>query len=167
MRPAAGFAIAAGVAALSVFWLQGRAPVAAPTLAQADTGATGTAAAVEVVAPAAAIGGPATEVVVAGNLGAAARAAGSGEPESYVVPMPTDRPGMAAPAQLANYVVAHSEYSTPLSRRSLLSALVAADGMPSGGEAGAQGAATVEAPALPEDADASTAEAPAVAEPVK
>jgi hypothetical protein len=71
----------------------------------------------------------AAEVVVAGNGYPAPveRGAGSGEPESYVVPLPTERRGVAPPAQLANYVVAHSEYSAPLSRRSLLSALVAAD----------------------------------------
>ncbi|MFT3905743.1 MAG: sigma-E factor negative regulatory protein [Steroidobacteraceae bacterium] len=34
---------------------------------------------------------------------------------------------VALPAQLANYVVAHSEYSSPLARRGLLSALVSSD----------------------------------------
>lgn len=151
VRPAAGFAIAAGVAALSVFWLQGRAPQSTPAVAAAGAGAAGTE---EIVAPAAAIRGPATEVVVASNVGATAAggvaaAAGSGEPESYVVPLPTDRPGMAAPAQLANYVVAHSEYSTPLSRRSLLSALVAGDGV------------AVEPGAVPADVAAADAGLPA------
>lgn len=148
VRPAAGFAIAAGVAALSVFWLQGRAPVTAPGMAAAA--APGAANTIEVLAPAVTTGGPATEVVVANNVDAAAsaRRSGSGEPESYVVPMPTERPGMAAPAQLANYVVAHSEYSAPLSRRSLLSALVAADGVPV-----EQGAAMGEAAAVADPAD--------------
>lgn len=36
---------------------------------------------------------------------------------------------VALPAQLANYVVAHSEYSSPLARRGLLSALVSSDGV--------------------------------------
>ena len=58
------------------------------------------------------------------------RGPGSGEPESYVVPMPAGRAGGGPPAQLANYVVAHSEFSAPLSRRSLLSALVASEAAP-------------------------------------
>jgi hypothetical protein len=41
--------------------------------------------------------------------------------------MPASRLAAAPVAQLANYVVAHSEYSTPLTRRSLLSAPVAAE----------------------------------------
>ncbi len=140
-RPAAGFAIAAGVAALSVFWLQGRAPGAADALT-ADAVATpadaaqgiATASAVvpavdDVIAPPAATRGAAAEVVVAGNgyPAPAGRGVGSGEPESYVVPMPAARNGAGPPAQLANYVVAHSEFSAPLSRRSLLSALVASE----------------------------------------
>ena len=171
-RPAAGFAIAAGVAALSVFWLQGRAPVDAPGLS-ADASATpatvpaagagiaperlGEVAAPgradEVIAPPAATRGAGAEVVVAGN-GYPPAGAGNGEPESYVVPMPAGRVSGGPPAQLANYVVAHSEFSAPLSRRSLLSALVASEaaaapppdatvpvttpraGVPSTGEAG-------------------------------
>jgi sigma-E factor negative regulatory protein RseA len=145
MRPAAGFAIAASVAALSVFWLQGRGPVAVEGLS-ADAGATpaavpagaaptlpGESAAAgradEVIAPPAATRGAGAEVVVAGNgyPPANERGPGSGEPESYVVPMPAGRSSGGPPAQLANYVVAHSEFSAPLSRRSLLSALVASE----------------------------------------
>jgi negative regulator of sigma E activity len=131
MRPAAGLAIAAGVAALSVVWLQGRAPeVAQPLSAAASAappGAAVDAAVDEVIAPPAATRGADAEVVVAGNGYPAARGPGSGEPESYVVPMPAGRPAGGPPAQLANYVVAHSEFSAPLSRRSLLSALVASE----------------------------------------
>ena len=48
-------------------------------------------------------------------------------PESYVVPR-TAEPRMTVPAtELANYVVAHSEFSTPVSRRNLLSALMASE----------------------------------------
>jgi hypothetical protein len=52
----------------------------------------------------------------------------NGEPRSYVVP-PTNAAGGAsiAPAALANYVVAHSEFSGLLSRRMVLSGLVAND----------------------------------------
>jgi negative regulator of sigma E activity len=52
---------------------------------------------------------------------------GNGEPESYVVPPAGSGGQLAPPAELANYVVAHSAYSTPLMRRNLLSALVSGD----------------------------------------
>ncbi len=48
----------------------------------------------------------------------------SGEPRSYVTPVNQSAPGVGLQTQLADYMVAHSEYSTPLMRRSLLSALV-------------------------------------------
>lgn len=57
----------------------------------------------------------------------AAAAAGTSEPLSYVVPMNLGSSSQALPASLANYVVAHSEYSSPLARRGLISALVASD----------------------------------------
>jgi len=48
-------------------------------------------------------------------------------PASYVVPR-TVESRMTVPAtELANYVVAHSEFSTPVSRRNLLSALMASE----------------------------------------
>jgi sigma-E factor negative regulatory protein RseA len=51
----------------------------------------------------------------------------SREPASYVVPPVSSDGRLAPPAQLASYVVAHSEYSSPLVRRNLLSALVSSD----------------------------------------
>jgi hypothetical protein len=57
----------------------------------------------------------------------AARTPSNGEPDVYVTPVPSASPGIAPPARLANYVVAHSEYSGPLSRRMALLGLVAAD----------------------------------------
>jgi hypothetical protein len=72
---------------------------------------------------------------VAGTSGVLAQApVTGGAPESYVVPAPAESRSFVPPAQLANYVVAHSEFTTPLNRRNLLSALVA-------GESGTQGAA--------------------------
>jgi hypothetical protein len=53
----------------------------------------------------------------------------SGEPASYVVPPAGSATGLAVPASLADYVVAHSEVSSPLVRRSLLSALVATESL--------------------------------------
>ncbi|MCU0761054.1 MAG: sigma-E factor negative regulatory protein [Steroidobacteraceae bacterium] len=152
-RPAAGFAIAAGVAALSVFALRARAPEATPAAAAVVVPARDA----EMVAPAAPVslrGAAAAEVVVAGGAAypaAADRGPGSGEPESYVVPIPAERRGAAPPAQLANYVVAHSEYSGPLSRRSLLSALVAADATVTPAEAGPRQTADTPPEAAPAD----------------
>ena len=60
--------------------------------------------------------------------GAAAPATiSNGEPDRYVMPQPSTQTSIAPPARLANYVVAHSEYSGPLSRRLALLGLVATD----------------------------------------
>ncbi len=52
---------------------------------------------------------------------------GSSEPASYIVPPGSGTSLRPVPAALANYVVAHSEYSSPLARRGLLSSLVSSD----------------------------------------
>jgi hypothetical protein len=126
-RPLAATGIAAGVAALSLLWLQ-RAPGGeqpAQVLTAAGPSSAAGAAAVEVVTPAPALVasnavGPETEVVLAPAL--------SGEPESYVVPaLPASTARPLSSAQLANFVVAHSEFSGSLARRSVLSALVAGE----------------------------------------
>jgi hypothetical protein len=49
----------------------------------------------------------------------------TGEPASYVTPPVSRGVGVIPPAQLASYVVAHSEYSSPLGRRNVLTGLVA------------------------------------------
>jgi len=93
-RGLAGAAVAAGVAAVSILWLQGgvtsgagalvaRAPV--PVAPAAETRAT------------------------------------------YVVPRAAEARMTVPATELANYVVAHSEFSTPVSRRNLLSALMASE----------------------------------------
>ena len=51
----------------------------------------------------------------------------SREPLSYIVPPAGGSASAALPASLANYVVAHSEYSSPLVRSGLISSLVAGD----------------------------------------
>jgi hypothetical protein len=48
-------------------------------------------------------------------------------PESYVVPAIVERTPIVPSAELANYVVAHSEFSAPVNRRNMLSALVASE----------------------------------------
>lgn len=128
LKPLAGAGIAATVAGLALLGLSSR-PGASPVQPQ------DTAALAEIVIPAS--GAPGEEVVLVAESGRAPAAptrepvrASSGEPESYVVPLPSDRRGMAAgapSAQLANFVVAHSEYSAPFARRNVLSTLLAAD----------------------------------------
>lgn len=97
LRPASGLAIAATVAAVSVFALRGR-----------DT-----------VTPAPMVAAVATQDARTEPV--------SAEPESYVVPAVNESPGFVVPARLATYVVAHSEVSTPLSRRNLLTSLIASE----------------------------------------
>ena len=55
---------------------------------------------------------------------AALRRSGNGEPVSYVTPVSMASGNTALRTELADLIVAHSEYSTPLMRRNLLSALV-------------------------------------------
>jgi negative regulator of sigma E activity len=137
-QPLLGAGIAAGVAALSIVWLQGRVGEQAPGLsAQADEIVLGDP---DLVASRAALAG-----VIAGQPDAASQPAasatsraalvaraGGNEPRSYTVPplgresSPRSDFGLAD-AQLANYVVAHSEYAAPLNRRSVLSALIVND----------------------------------------
>jgi negative regulator of sigma E activity len=93
LKPVAGFAIAAGVAAVAILTLQ--QPEQAPTNYVAD--------AAQVV--------PET----------------STEAASYIVPASTDSSNFVPAARLTNYVVAHSEYSSPLGRRSVLSGVLAGE----------------------------------------
>jgi len=116
-RPVAGASIAAGVAAMSIFWLQTQEPV--------DSGAGQMLAANplpdSIVLTPDTVG---TQVVL--DTAAESRAS-NGEPDRYVTPAPSSSASIAPPARLANYVVAHSEYSGPLSRRMALLGLVATD----------------------------------------
>ena len=51
----------------------------------------------------------------------------SDQDASYVVPTNTTSSGFIPATRLTNYVVAHSEYSSPLGRRSVLSGVLADD----------------------------------------
>jgi negative regulator of sigma E activity len=93
----AGVGIAAGVAAISILWLRAQTPA---ENSQA--------------------------IVAQVQRPAPVRAAPSG-PDSYVVPRPVDAPNAVPSAELANYVLSHSEYSGPLIRRNVLSSLVASE----------------------------------------
>ena len=113
VRPVAGAAVAASVAAVSILWLRGHpvpgAVTAAPELA---------------AVPASRVIAPAVARVTARS------AAGS---DSYVVPPPARAATAIVPAELANYVVAHSMFSPPVARRNLLSSFMTSEP----GEAGA------------------------------
>jgi len=119
-QPVAGGAIAAGVAAMSVLWIRVQAPVGddAP-LAQNSS---------------------------AGGAAVIQAQADTSPPESYVVPASVERTPMVPTAELANYVVAHSEFSAPMSRRNLLSALVASESGTAGAADESEDAYAVEVP---------------------
>lgn len=111
--PAAGASIAAGVAAVSIFWLRGiQEPV---DVLQASTAAPQTI----VLAPE-----PAMDQIA---MSAAPDPAANDQPVAYSTPTPSSSTAIVPPARLANYVVAHSEYSGPLSRRMALLGIVGAE----------------------------------------
>jgi sigma-E factor negative regulatory protein RseA len=99
LRPVAGIGIAATVAALAIL-----------TVRQTGVETSGPIAANEpAVAP--------TAVV----------AQSSDEAASYIVPTGTSQSAFVPATRLTNYVVAHSEYSSPLARRSVLTGVLAED----------------------------------------
>jgi sigma-E factor negative regulatory protein RseA len=63
-------------------------------------------------------------------------------PDSYVVPRPSAPRSIVPGTQLANYVVAHSEFSSPVARRNLLSAFMTGEsgtaGTSNGSEEGSE-----------------------------
>lgn len=115
---ALGAALAAGVAGAAVFVLRNEMLARGQTLS-AYTPASQRVATPASQPPAAPISLAAAALPAAGN--------GSLEPQSYVVPPAASGASQALPASLANYAVAHSEYSSPLTRRNLISALISSD----------------------------------------
>jgi len=113
-RPVAGAAVAAGVAAVSILWLRGQAPLAGAGV-QPPLAAVSHARAADSAAP------------VAAALPAPARS------DSYVVPPPA-RGALAVvpPTELANYVVAHSLFTAPVARGTLLSAFMTSESATTG-----------------------------------
>jgi sigma-E factor negative regulatory protein RseA len=98
LTPIAGFGVAATVAAIAILSVQ-RADVTSEQLATSDRGGT----------PVAAV-------------------ALNDEKPSNIVPTSTSQQSAFVPAtRLTNYVVAHSEYSSPLARRSVLTGVLAED----------------------------------------
>jgi negative regulator of sigma E activity len=64
---------------------------------------------------------------VATNEPAVAPSAVVAQSTDYVVPTSTSSPAFVPATRLANYVVAHSEYSSPLARRSVLTGVLSED----------------------------------------
>ena len=119
-QPVAGVAAAAGVATLSILWMRANVPDPMTANARIAMPAVATVAA-------SAIGGPAATTI-----------ASTGAPDSYVVPKNTARRLVVPSTELANYVVAHSEFSSPVSRRNLLSAFMANESGTTGTSAGSE-----------------------------
>ena len=68
-----------------------------------------------------------TPDTVATNAPAAVPAAVVAQSTDYVVPTSTSSPSFVPATRLTNYVVAHSEYSSPLARRSVLTGVLSED----------------------------------------
>ena len=68
-----------------------------------------------------------TPDTVATNAPATAPQAVVAQSTDYVVPTSTSSPAFVPATRLTNYVVAHSEYSSPLARRSVLTGVLAED----------------------------------------
>jgi negative regulator of sigma E activity len=101
LRPVAGLGIAAGVAAVAILGLRADGS-REPSTPVAQTAPIVTEAA-----------------TVAGTTD------GVSDPSSYVVPATMVRGTAIVPTRLTNYVVAHSEFSSPLGRRNVLTGLLA------------------------------------------
>jgi sigma-E factor negative regulatory protein RseA len=134
LRPVAGLGVAAGVAALSIVWLRSQG-IDQPIPAQSMVA--------EEVVP------TVTNARLLACTGAGCRQPGPGRAVvmptansqldgSYVVPKPSGRRSMVGGTELANYVVAHSEFSSPMTRRNLLSALMAGESGTGGTSAGSE-----------------------------
>jgi negative regulator of sigma E activity len=119
-RPLAGAGIAAGVAAVSILWM--RTQDADPALL-ASTPGTETI----VLEPEAASTTLALNTAQTEPEPMSPDRISNGEPERYSTPAPNSQARIAPPAHFANYVVAHSEYSGPLTRRMALLGIVGAD----------------------------------------
>jgi sigma-E factor negative regulatory protein RseA len=111
-QPLAATAVAAGVAAVAIVWLRAQSPLAGPMLASQ-------------------LAVPATSVPVNATVHAAPAASA----DSYVVPRPVKVAPMTVPStELANYVVAHSIFSSPVAGRNLLSAFMTSENGTAGAE---------------------------------
>jgi negative regulator of sigma E activity len=109
----------AAVAGVSISMLRYSSPYVASTPSRQSA-----------ISPEAAIGSLATAVpavVPVGMRVTSGKAAAAAEPHSYTTPINQAGADIGLRSELADFIVAHSEYSTPLMRRSLLSALVSSE----------------------------------------
>ncbi|HWW80770.1 MAG TPA: sigma-E factor negative regulatory protein [Steroidobacteraceae bacterium] len=121
-QPLAGVAAAAGVAAVSIIWMRSQVlPDTLPAVAQTVMPAISTA-----------------NTPVATTVASATARGNTSEPDSYVVPKNSPRRLVVPSTELANYVVAHSEFSSPVTRRNLLSAFMASESGTAGTSAGSE-----------------------------
>ena len=105
LKPAAGMAVAASVALVSIFTVHSWQ---SSQVARVDTVAQGSSSAAAA----------ATQPVLAVNS----------PNDSYIVPAASTGSSVPIPvARLTNYVVAHSEFTTPLGRRTMVTGLLAGD----------------------------------------
>jgi len=119
-RPLAGFGIAASVAAAAILFM--RVQGDDPSLV-ADTAATPTQSIVLEAPPVDATRVQPQQVALNGTPTSVTDRASS----DYVTPQPGPQTNFAQNASLANYVVAHSEYSGPISRRMALLGILASE----------------------------------------
>lgn len=114
-RPVAGASIAAGVAAVSIMWMrtQDTEPAVLASLNPTES---------IVLEPE-----PVSTTLAINTAQPDPEPISNGEPERYSTPAPSSQTSIAPPARFANYVVAHSEYSGPLTRRMALLGIVGAD----------------------------------------
>jgi negative regulator of sigma E activity len=121
-QPLAGVAAAAGVAAVSIIWMRSQVlPDALPAVAQTVVPAIVT-----------------SNTPVAATVASATTRGNTGESDSYVVPKNSPRRLVVPSTELANYVVAHSEFSSPVTRRNLLSSFMASESGTPGMSAGSE-----------------------------
>jgi sigma-E factor negative regulatory protein RseA len=114
-QPLAATAVAAGVAAIAIVWLRTQSPLGGAALTSQLT-----------AAPAAVPVSVTVPVTTSASAGAA---------DSYVVPRAPAVRAMVVPStELANYVVAHSMFSSPVARRNLLSAFMTSEPGAAGAE---------------------------------
>jgi negative regulator of sigma E activity len=120
-QPVLGTGVAAAVAASAILWL--RAEVPAPSLHNLSAQSPA------LLANRGPAVGAAPQAVVppgAAPLAVASRNRGG---DSYTVPPVLEQTaGYVPPAELANFVLSHSQFSSPFLRRNLLSSLVTAEG---------------------------------------
>jgi negative regulator of sigma E activity len=112
--PLGGVAVAASVAAAAILWVRYQSlPETSPWVAQVVQGG--------------------------GQEGSRIPLSATGTSDaSYVVPRAIPRRSVVPSTQLANYVVAHSEFSSPVNRRNILSALMANETGTAGAPAGSE-----------------------------